>query len=360
MNLIPIHKEITLRSFITAKSSQTLVEFLSSKFKYLNTAEWEDRIASGKVMINDRIASPGQPLRAGDEVAYTTNAWEEPAVNPNYRVVFEDDQLMVVSKPAPLPVHAIGAYFRNTLMYLLRRDRPEASDYYLVHRLDSETSGLVALVKDAKYLKALQKQWGASKNHPHPDLLPSREKGEENAHLLSPSPLRGEGKGEGAVESSVIKTYRAIVFGSFPGGKQTLDAPIGPKKGSEIRMKLAVTNEGGYPSTTEFELLETRGRFSLIQAKPLTGRTHQIRVHLEHLGFPIVGDKLYSGDDETFLHFYENDWDEWLKERVLLPRAALHAYRLEFNHPETGKRMVFEDPLPEDLASFWKSLPGVK
>jgi RluA family pseudouridine synthase len=317
MPLNPIHKEITLRSYITAKSSQTLLEFLVSKFKYLDSREWEERIASGKVVVNDRKASSGQPLRAGDEVVYTTNAWEEPAVNTNYRVVYEDDQLMIASKPAPLPVHAIGAYFRNTLMYLLRRDRPEARDYHLVHRLDSETSGLVALVKDPRYLKQLQIEWRTPE---------------------------------------VRKTYRAIVFGSFPDGKQTLDAPIGPKKGSEIRMKLAVTNEGGYPSITEFELLETRGRFSLIQAKPLTGRTHQIRVHLEHLGFPIVGDKLYSGDDETFLHFYENDWDNWLKERVLLPRVALHAYRLEFNHPETGKRMEFQDPLPEDLISFWGKL----
>jgi 23S rRNA pseudouridine1911/1915/1917 synthase len=314
MKLEPIHKEITLRSQISAKSSQTLLEFLVSKFKYLTREEWEGRIVEGKVKVNDREASPGQPLRAGDEVAYTTNAWEEPAVNTNYRVVYEDDQLLVVSKPAPLPVHAIGAYFRNTLMYLLRRDRPEAKDFHLVHRLDSETSGLLALVKDPQYLKKLQTQWRTPE---------------------------------------VQKTYRAIVFGKFPVGKKTVDVPIGPKKGSEIRMKLAVTEEGGYPSVTEFELLEMRGGFSLIQAKPLTGRTHQIRVHLEHLGFPIVGDKLYSGNDETFLHFYENDWDDWLKERVLLPRLALHAFKLEFPHPVDGKRMSFEDPLAPDLRVFW-------
>jgi len=314
MKLEPIHKEITLRSQITAKSSQTLLEFLVSKFKYLSAAEWEERITSGKVVVNDHAASPGQPLRAGDEVAYTTNAWEEPAVRTDYRVVYEDDQLLVVSKPAPLPVHAIGAYFRNTLMHLLRRDRPEARDFHLVHRLDSETSGLIALVKNPQYLKKLQTQWR------------TRE---------------------------VQKTYRAIVFGAFPPGSQKVDAPIGPKKGSEIRMKLAVTKEAGHDSVTEFALVEAKKDFSLVQARPLTGRTHQIRVHLEHLGFPIVGDKLYSGNDETFLHFYENDWDEWLRERVLLPRVALHAYRLEFPHPETGKLMEFESPLTEDLVSFW-------
>ncbi len=96
-------------------------------------------------------------------------------------MVFEDDHLLIVSKPAPLPVHAIGAYFQNTLMSLLRRDKPEARDYHLVHRLDSETSGLIALVKDSKYLKSLQKQWRTPE---------------------------------------VQKTYQAVVFGEFPEGQK--------------------------------------------------------------------------------------------------------------------------------------------
>jgi len=313
----PIDKEITLVSQITQKSSQTLLEFLSGKFKYLSASEWEGRIAMGKVKVNDVQASSGQPLRAGDEVAYTTNSWEEPEVNPNYRVVFEDEALLVVSKPAPLPVHAIGAYFRNTLVQLLRRDRPEARDFHLVHRLDSETSGLLLLVKDAKYLKGLQKQWSGK---------------------------------------TVQKTYQAMVFGQFQTEDLKVDAPIGKKKGSPVRMKLAVHGEEPKDSITEFKLLERKGNFSRLQVRPLTGRTHQIRVHLEHLGFPIVGDKLYSGNDETFLHFYDNDWDDWLKERVLLPRLALHAYRLEFPHPVSGERVVLEDPLSEDLSNFWNGL----
>ncbi len=312
----PIDKEITLVAHISNKSSQNLLEFLVSRFKYLNEEEWKQRINEGKVKVNDREASEGQPLRAGDEVAYTTNAWEEPAVNTNYRIVYEDETLMAVSKPAPLPVHAIGAYFRNSLTHLLKRDRPEAENYHLAHRLDSETSGLLLLAKDTETLRKIQKDWN----------------------------------------DNIQKTYRAIIFGVFQKEEMKLNAAIGPKVGSEVRMKLAVNPKEGKESSTLFKGIETRGRFTLVEAQPLTGRTHQIRVHLEHLGFPIVGDKLYSGDDETFLHFYEYDWDDWLKERVLLPRTCLHAFKLEFTHPQTGQRVALEDPLPEDMTNFWDSV----
>ncbi len=308
---------ITLKTLIDNKSSQTLLEFLCNRFSYHNEDEWLDRIRLGQVKVNDLQPSENQPLRAGDEVAYTTEAWEEPEVNKDYRVVYEDDALLVLSKPSPLPVHAIGVYFQNTLMHLLRKDRPEAQDFQLVHRLDSETSGLLLLVKDKKYLKPLIKQW---------------EDGE------------------------VQKTYQAIVFGKFKPAQQRCESPIGPMKGSKVRMKLGVAPDGK-PSVTEFKCLGTKGDFSLVEAKPLTGRTHQIRVHLENLVFPIVGDKLYSGTDETFLKFLDEGWTDWLKEKVHLKRTALHACKLEFSHPTTGDRLVFEDPFPSDLIKFWELCP---
>ncbi|HUO57298.1 MAG TPA: RluA family pseudouridine synthase [bacterium] len=325
--------EVTLTSYISQKSSQTLLEYLCRRFTYLNEDQWKERIASGKVKVNDRPASPGQPLRAGDEVAYSTSAWEEPAVNADYRILYADEALLAVAKPAPLPVHAIGAYFNNTLMSLLRRDIPEAENYHLAHRLDSETSGVLLLAKDKAVLKKLIWQWENDK---------------------------------------VRKTYRAIVFGIFPERKTQMDAPILDQKGGPIRMKGGVDFAKGKPSITNFkrlgirpldeiplawrEKIQARGGLSLIEARPLTGRTHQIRVHLEFLGFPIVGDKLYSGDDETFLHFYEHDFDEWVRSRVLLPRMALHAYELEIAHPATGEPLVLRSPFAPDLQAFWDGL----
>ncbi|HEY5039135.1 MAG TPA: RluA family pseudouridine synthase [bacterium] len=328
----PTQEEVILTTRIEQKSSQTLLEFLTRKFTYHSEANWRERIQKGKVTVNERPASEGQPLRAGDTVSYATEAWVEPVVNPNYRVIFEDEILLLISKPAPLPVHAVGVYFQNTLMHLLRKDRPEAENYHLVHRLDSETSGLLLLTKDKKYLKPLQKQWD---------------------------------------EGKVQKTYRAIVFGKFEPAQQVVDAPIGPKKNSLIRMKLAVINplspfekrgsggiSQGKPSITEFKCLGIKGNFSLLEVKPLTGRTHQIRVHLESIGYPIVGDKLYSGNDETFIEYVEQGFTESLKQKVILPRLALHASRLELNHPQTVKRMNFEDPMSEDLSHFWDGLSG--
>ncbi len=318
MKLEPnIHKPVTLTTFIEHKSSLTLLDYLVNRFSYHTREEWRERIAQGKVKVNERVPSEGQPLRPGDEVAYTTDSWEEPEVNKNYRVAYEDDQLLALAKPSPLPVHAIGAYFQNTLMHLLRQDRPEARDYHLVHRLDSETSGLLLLAKDKETLQNLHKQWD-----------------------------RG----------GVRKTYHALCFGSFEPAERRVEFPIGPLAGSKVRMKLGVNLAEGKPSITEFRCLERKNNFSKVEARPITGRTHQIRVHLENIGFPIVGDKLYSGSDETFLRFYEHGWDDWLRERVILPRMALHAFRLDFIHPATRKGMFLEEPLPEELQSFWNGL----
>jgi 23S rRNA pseudouridine1911/1915/1917 synthase len=310
-------KPVTLTTYIERKSSQTLLEFLVRRFSYHDEAGWRERIREGKVTVNGLASSEGQPLRPGDEVSYTTQSWEEPEVNRDWRVNYEDGALLAVAKPAPLPVHAIGAYFQNTLMALVRARRPEARDWHLVHRLDSETSGLLLLAKDRDALKALQGQWE-----------------------------RGE----------VRKTYRALVFGKFPAGETRVDEPIRDALGGRIRMKGGVDREKGRPSVTEFKRLETRGDFSLLEVRPRTGRTHQIRVHLEHLGFPLVGDKLYSGDEETFLRFIDEGWTDWHREKVLLPRAALHAHRLEFTHPADGQVMTLEEPLPKDLSDFWEAL----
>jgi RluA family pseudouridine synthase len=309
--------KVILTSQVYQKSSLVLLDYLEKKFRYLDRTEWEQRLESGQVLVNDRPASAGQPLRAGDTVTYATTAWKEPEVNPNYKTVYEDEALLVLSKPSPLPVHGIGAYFQNTLMHLLRRDRPEAAEFNLVHRLDRETSGVLLLSKKREYLKPLQHQW---------------------------------------LEGRVQKTYWGLVFGTFAPGPRQVEAAIGPKRGSRIRMKMGVDHVAGKASVTTFRGLETRKNISLVESSPETGRTHQIRVHLEALGYPLVGDKIYAGNDEVFLDFIREGWTKELEKKIILPRLALHAHRLELTHPVSGKPLVLEDPLPDDLADFWNNL----
>lgn len=308
---------IELSVNIAGPSTETLVQYLTRRFAYLNEEEWTLRVKRGQVRVNERTASIRQPLRAGDALTYATAAWVEPEVNPAYRILHEDESFLAISKPSPLPVHATGAYFQNTLTALLKKDRPESRDWRLVHRLDSETSGLILVAKTSEALRKLQHQW-------------------ENR--------------------SVEKTYLALVFGRFEAESRVIDAPIGAPRYSRIRIKMGTDSVGGKPAVTRFLRLGVRGKFSLLQVQPQTGRTHQIRVHLEALGHPIVGDKLYSGEEEIFLRYVEEGWGDWIRDRVLLPRLALHAHRLRFRHPQDDREMTLEDPLPPELQAFWDSL----
>jgi len=308
---------IELSVTIPGGAPQTLLEFLADRFTYLDREEWTLRVKRGQVLVNRRRASIHHTLKTGETVSYTTSAWVEPEVNKAYRVFYEDESFLAIDKPAPLPVHATGAYFQNTLVALLRKDRPETKDWRLVHRLDSETSGVILMAKTQEALRSLQLQWE---------------------------------------RRTVEKTYLAIVFGEFEAAERVVDAPIGSPAYCRVRIKLAVDPMYGKSAVTRFERLGVRGGFSLLQVQPRTGRTHQIRVHLEALKHPIVGDKLYSGEEETFLRFMAEGWTPGLEARLRLPRLALHAHRLTFLHPKDRRPMRLEAPLPPDLQAFWDSL----
>jgi 23S rRNA pseudouridine1911/1915/1917 synthase len=183
----------------------------------------------------------------------------------------------------------------------------------LVHRIDRETSGMMLLARDPE----------------------------------SEARLKGD-----LARRCVHKSYLAIVFGD-PGEEGVVDAPIGPDVESGIRVKQAVT-ANGLPARTRFRRLTRRGEFSLVEASPETGRQHQIRVHLAHLGCPIVGDKLYGTDPTCLLEYLETGWTESLQQRLLLPRHALHAWRITFRHPTTGAETRLECELAADLEAFWE------
>jgi 23S rRNA pseudouridine1911/1915/1917 synthase len=272
------------------KKNTTLLDYLSGRFTYHSSGEWADRGARGKVTVNGRAARPGETVAPGDIVAYDAGEFEEPAADLSYRIVFEDEWLLGIDKPGNLLVHRAGRSFRNNLMYQLRYvHAPSYPSAHACHRLDRGTSGVVCVAKNAKVLAALCRQFA-----------------------------------EGKVE----KIYRAVVRGT-PAVRE-IDFPIGKTGKTGF-----YCGQGGKEARTD--IIESRplGRdHSLVTVRPLTGRTHQIRIHLAAVGAPVVGDRLYGGGGEVS------------------GRHALHCTSLTFVHPATGMRRVIEAEMPVDMGEL--------
>jgi 23S rRNA pseudouridine1911/1915/1917 synthase len=236
-------------------------------------------------------------------------------------ILYEDQRFLVVDKPANLLVHPTGPGKPDTLWDELRRclafEMVNGATISFVNRLDRETSGLVLVAKTSEAARQL-------------GLMIARH--------------------------HIRKTYTAIVFGWPADQAFVVDQPLlrqGLVRPSKIHLKQAIHPEGS-PALTCFRVLNRftlRNRpFTLIEAEPKTGRTHQIRVHLAHLGYPIVGDKIYGPDENCYLEFIETDWTPALQTKLLLPRQALHASALSFKFE--GSSFLFEAPLPPDLQNF--------
>lgn len=265
-------------------------------------------------------AKPSSQLILGDSVLIRIERKPEPSVNFNYEILFEDEALFVINKPPNLPVHPAGRYYFNTLLVHLRTEGHRAplnadQDYFLAHRIDKETSGVLVLAKTKEICANLAKQFA------------SRE---------------------------VVKRYIAIVHGVCPEAFQ-VDLPLKRATESRIHLKMvsAPESEGGMPSFTHFKRIKTAGQFSLVECFPKTGRQHQIRVHLESAGHPIVGDKLYSIPENEAIRFFDRDTLTPESEaKLLLPWHALHAEGIQFKHPVTQKHLEFTAPLPADFSNF--------
>lgn len=225
-------------------------------------------------------------------------------------VLHQDEDLIVVDKPAGLLVHPSNHARKASVTWILSRqfDGP----IHLVHRLDRETSGVLACARSP----------GA-------------------ARTLSAQMARGV---EGAE-----KTYMAIVFGELRVGEGTIDLPIGRAMRSAVYVKRGVNHGAGRPSRTTFRVLARGGGFSLVRLTLGTGRRHQIRVHLAAIGHAVVGDKLYGPAEAHYLRFLHTGFDARMKRELLAERQLLHAATLTLRHPATGARMRFEAPLPDDM-----------
>ena len=254
---------------------------------------------------------PSTTLLAGEELWVNAPDLAPPGPPPPLPlVVHEDDRLLVVSKPPGMLAHPAGLTFTYGLVGIARAARP-GHVVDLAHRLDRETSGINVLTKDK----------------------------EANAFLK-----------RAFFEKTPLKTYHAIVHGSPDWDERVIDGSIGHAPGSAIRIRRGITADG-LSALTLVKVLKRMDRLTLVSAQPRTGRTHQIRVHLESAGIPILGDKMYGQPDEVFLHHLDFGDGPLVRRATRFPRHALHAAKLSIPHPDGGTLSI-EAPLESDMAAI--------
>ena len=291
-----------------------LDKYLAVRVPDLTRSALQKLIGSGQVTVDGEIAKPSHKVRQGEEVVLLLPAEESAGLLPEeipLDIVYEDQALLVVNKPAGMVVHPAPGHPGGTLVNAVLAHCPElaAGDDDrpgIVHRLDRDTSGLILVAKTERARRALQRQFK---------------------------------------ERQVHKAYLALLDGHLQPAWGRVEAPVGRDPQHRQRMTVLA---GGREAITEYHVLEqfahqvgpAAGDYTLIEAQPITGRTHQIRVHFASVGHPVVGDEVYGRRRTT----------------LPVPRQFLHARRLGFKHPSTGHRLDLETPLPEELEAVMELL----
>ncbi len=297
-----------------------LVDWLAARFTYFDAAAWRAQITAGRVLRNREPANVQDELRAGDHVAFEPAP--APAADVPIRILHADDDLVAVDKPPRLVAHRDGAFVQNTFLHALEQRIGAASPLHLVHRLDRETSGVLLLARSANVVAELQRQF---------------------------------------TDGGVTKEYVALVHGRVGADRFTVDAPIGPAGGAVAarRAVVAADTRDARAAVTEAEVISRFVDHTLLRVRPRTGRTHQIRVHLDHAGHPLVGDKLYGQRDARYLDYVQHlkaGGDPSWPGQLLAGRQMLHASRLQLRHPRHGGELVLAAPTPADLQATIGSL----
>jgi len=308
-----VRDAVTLQVVDEGSSGQRIDNFLARILKGVPRSHIYRIVRSGEVRVDGGRVRPEHKLAAGQTVRVppVRTAQREdasPATARDFPVLFEDAHLLIVDKPCGVAVHG-GSGISHGLIEQVRAARPELRDLELVHRLDRETSGILLLAKKRSALRRL-----------HDELR------------------------DGATD----KHYFALVSGKWRDDKRAVKAPLLKYVTAGGERRVSVSKDG-QPSETVFRLLRRWPQACLLDCELLTGRTHQIRVHLHHTGHPIAGDDKYG----------DYDWNHELA-RMGLKRMFLHAAHMTFTHPATGETMTVEAPLPPALAAFVERLDAMK
>jgi 23S rRNA pseudouridine1911/1915/1917 synthase len=299
--------EQTVIAFTVELGDERLDKVVSTRVQDLSREVAKRLIKSGEVTVNDRPSRPSYRVQVDDEIVVRLPVELPEPVLPEaipLDVIYEDDAFLVVNKPAGMVVHPALGHPSGTLVNALLAHSPQVAQAGgpdragIVHRLDKDTSGLILVAKDEATRVALQRQFK---------------------------------------RRQIAKTYLALVEDQVQPREGIIDAPIGRDK--RQRKQMAVVRSGR-PAQTMYRVVEYLADHTLLEVRPHTGRTHQVRVHLAWMGYPVVGDTTYG----------------YRRQRLLQDRHFLHATRLRFSHPSTGEEVTFEAPLPPQLAAVLEQL----
>ncbi len=316
-------------------AGQRLDVFMQSQLKRTSRTRTQVIVRVSAFDPSGKRLRPNHRVQAEEHVLLWRAPWDENAVPTDVPILFEDEHLLAVDKPAMLPVHPTARYHKNTLINVLKAARPDEF-LSLGHRLDRETSGVLLVSKSPACDRALKRTiedravdktyvaltWG----------VPDRARAPDVDAIVTDTPADGEG---------AFRFERSL--------------ELDPTSRYKVKMRLGVGDDA-LSASTRFRIEAARGGYARVRCELETGRQHQIRVHLATLGAPIVGDKLYGPDETCFARGADGELTEEDLVRLELPRHALHAARLSLAHPMTGARLVIEAPLPSDLVEFWEAL----
>ena len=308
--------------------------YMSTHLEDTSRSRIQQALKEKYVYVNDPVVKANYIVRPGDVIRfampYRRRGHEIVAQDIPLDIVYEDEDVLVVNKPAGMVVHPGHGNYDGTLVnalshYLGITQEPDAEDDrlgILVHRIDKDTSGLLAVAKNEKAQLNLAKQF---------------------------------------LDHSIERRYQAVVWGDIREDEGTIEGNIGRDPNDRLRFKVYEEEDKGKHAVTHYRVLERFGYVTLVECRLETGRTHQIRVHMNKLGHPIFCDERYGGKEirkgtiyAKYRQFIQNCFE-------ICPRQALHAKTLGFAHPRTGEWKQFDSTLPEDMTALldkWRKYCG--
>jgi 23S rRNA pseudouridine1911/1915/1917 synthase len=305
--------------------------YLARLYPNYSRSAFQRAITQKAVLLNGLPAKTGRRLRVNDTLSVKLPAESDsslPAEDIPLDILFEDDSLVVITKAADMIVHPGKGNYHGTLAGALQFHFDQLSDMAgqlrpgIVHRLDRNTTGVILIAKD---------------NQVHSRLSSQFEKRE------------------------VTKEYRALVWGRPEFDSDLIETHVCVHSGKREKMQVCEPGGKSREATTWYEVIKRFKKATYVRLLPKTGRTHQLRVHMNHLGHPIIADSLYRGQSQATAADLTPDSRADTESPILIQRQALHAMRLTFRHPHSGKEMTIEAPLPADMQAtldYLESLDG--